>query len=143
VQAGQHRQAHFAGAERQPDQDRHDDEAVAVAELVLRRGAAVVLPPGLVDLPPGPAEHGIVSRHAQVRARRHHEHHRQLRNRQAELVKLPAGPGEEVMRPVMRPHVLQAAAQQHPGHGAAAHPPGQPGDQAAEGDKSRPGEARA
>ena len=102
VQPGQHRQADLAGAERQPDQDGRDHEAVAVAELVLRRGAAVMLPPGPVHLAPGPPEHRVIDGHAQVRAGRQHQQRDQLRDRQAELIDLPSGPGEEVMCPIMR-----------------------------------------
>jgi len=69
-----------------------------------------MLPPGSVHLAPGPAEHRIIDRYPQVRARRHQQQHDQLRDGQAELVNFPAGPGEEVMRPVMRPGVLQAAS---------------------------------
>ena len=142
VQPGQHRQADLAGAERQPDQDGRGDEAVAVAELVLRRGAAVMLPAGAVHLATGPAEHRVIDGHAQVRAGRQHQQHDQLRDGQAELIDLPAGPGEEVMRPVMRPHVLQAAARQHARHRPPVHPARQPGDQAAEGNEARRREAR-
>jgi len=142
VQPRQHRQAHLPAAERQPGQDPGGDEAVAVAELAHGRGAAVVLPAGPVHLAPAAAEHRVIDGHAQISAGRHRQQHRQLRDRQAELVKVPAGAGEEVMRPVMRPGMLQAAAQQHAHHGAAAHPPGHPGDQAAERGKARRGEAR-
>ena len=142
VQPGQHRQAHIAPAERQPDEDPGDHEAVAVTELVLARGAAVMLPARPVDLAAGPAEHRVIHRHLQVSAGWQHQQHRKLRDRQAELVQLPAGAGEEVVRPVMRPGVLQAGTQQHAHHGAAADLPGQPGDQAAERDEARRGETR-
>jgi hypothetical protein len=98
-------------------------------------------PPGPVRLAHGPAEHRIVDGHPQVRAGRHQQRG-QVRDGQAELVQFPAGAGEEVMRPVMRPGMLQAAAQQHAHHGTAPHPPGQPGHQAAERDKPRRGETR-
>ena len=99
-----------------------------------------MLPARPVHLAPAAAEHRIIDRYPQVSARRHHQHHRQLRDRQAELVNLPAGAGEEIVRPVMRPDVLQGPAQQHAHHGTAAHPPGQPGGQAAERGKARRGE---
>ena len=69
-----------------------------------------MLPAGAVHLATGPAEHRVIDGHAQVRAGRQHHQHDKLRDGQAELIDLPAGPGEEVMCPVMRPHVLQAAA---------------------------------
>lgn len=75
-------------------------------------------------------------------ARPGQQHHRQLRDRQAELVKLPAGAGEEVVRPVMRPGVLQGTAQQHANHGPAADLARQPGDQPAERREPRRGETR-
>jgi hypothetical protein len=45
----------------------------------------------------------VIDRDLQVSARRDQHQHRQLRDGQAELVQVPAGPGEEVMRPVMPP----------------------------------------
>jgi hypothetical protein len=101
-----------------------------------------MLPPGPVDLAAGPAEHRVIDRHAQPVARPGQQHHRQLRDRQPELVKLPAGAGEEVVRPVMRPGVLQGTAQQHAHHGPAADLARQPGDQPAERREPRRGETR-
>ena len=85
-----------------------------------------MLPPGPVHLAPGPAEHRVIDRHPQVRARFGQRQHHQLRDRQAQLVKLPAGPGKEVMRPVMRPGALHGSCQQHAHHRAAAHLARQP-----------------
>jgi len=69
-----------------------------------------VLPAGPVHPPPAAAEHRVIDGHAQISARLGHQQDRQLRDRQAELVRFPAGPGEEVVRQVMRPGMLQAAA---------------------------------
>ena len=92
-----------------------------------------MLPAGAMDLAAAAAEYRIIDRHLQVSAGRQHQQHRQLRDGQAELVKFPAGTGEEIVRPVVRPPVLQGAPQQHAGHGTAADLPGQPAGQAAEG----------
>ncbi len=101
-----------------------------------------MLPAGPVHLAARAAEHRVIDRHVQIGARLGQQHHRQLRDRQAGLIELPAGAGEEVVRPVMRPGMLRAAARRHARHGAAAHPARQPGDQAAERGKARRGEAR-
>ena len=84
----------------------------------------------------------VIDGHLQVSARRHHQQHHKLRDRQAELIEFPAGAGEEVVRPVMRPGVLQAAAEQHADDSTAAHLAAQPGGQAAERGKARRGETR-
>jgi hypothetical protein len=142
VEADQDGQADLPAAERDLDQQRDGDEAVAVAQLAQGGAAAVVLPCRAVDLAPGPPEHRVVDRDPQVSAGRDQEHHRDLRDAQAELVDLPAGAGKEVVRPVMRPQAVQARAQQHPGHRPAARLPGQARGQAAERHERRSGEAR-
>jgi hypothetical protein len=72
------------------------------------------------------AEHRVIDSYPQVSAQLGQQRHRQLRHRQAKLIELPAGTGEEEeeeeVHPVKRPQVLQAAAQQHAHHGTAAHP---------------------
>ncbi len=80
-----------------------------------------MLPAGPGHLAAAAAEHRVADGHKQIGARLGQQH-RQLRDRQAGLIELPAGAGEEVMSPVMRPGMLQAAAHQHAHHGAAAHP---------------------
>jgi hypothetical protein len=102
-----------------------------------------MLPPGAMHFATAAAEHRVIDGHPQVRAGRHQQQHDRLRDGQAELVKLPAGPGEEVMSAVMRPCSLQAAARQHAHDRAAVHPARQPGEQAAEGHEPRGGETRA
>ena len=101
-----------------------------------------MLPARPVDLAAGAAEHRVVDRDPQGGARRQEQQDRQRRDGQAQVVGVPAGPGEEAVRPVVRPRPGQARAQQHPGHRPAAGLPGQPRDQAAERSEPRRGEAR-
>ncbi len=75
-----------------------------------------MLPGRPVDLAAGPAEQRVTGRRHHRLPGRHQQHHDHPRHRQAQLVKLPGGPGEEVMRPVMRPAPGQPCAQQHPAH---------------------------
>ncbi len=143
VQACQHRQAPGPGAERQRHDDPDGDEAVPERQFLRVLRAAVMLPPGAVHLRAGPDAYRVVQRDGHVRARVDQGIYDQAGNRQAELVELPAGPGEEVVRAVMRPGPLQARAQQHAHHGTAPDLPGQAGDQAAERGERRRGETRA
>ena len=143
VQPGEYRQAHVAGAERQLHDDPGGDEAVAVADLARRRAASVMLPARSPDLASPPPEHRVIDRYHQVRARFHQCQDHQCGGRQAQLVNLPAGPGEEVVRAVVWPHPRQAGPEQHANHGAAPHLPGQARDQAAERAISRRGETPA
>jgi len=69
-----------------------------------------MLPAGPVHPAPAAAEHRVIDGHTHISARLGHQQDRQLRDRQAELIEFPAGPAEEVVRPVMRPGMLQAAA---------------------------------
>jgi site-specific DNA recombinase len=142
MQPGQHRQAHRPRAERQRHDDPARDEAIAEAELVPRRGRPVMLPGRPVHLAAGPAEHRVTDRHHQRLPGRDQQHHSQPRDRQAQLIEIPAGPGEEVMRPVMRPAPAQARPGQHPAHRPPPHLPGQPRHQPAERHERRPGEHR-
>ena len=75
-------------------------------------------------------------------ARRDQQRDRHPRDRHAQLIDLPPGPGKEIVRPVMRPHPGHARAQQHPAHRAAPHLPAQPHGQPAERAERRPGETR-
>jgi hypothetical protein len=50
-----------------------------------------MLPARPVDLATAAAEHRIIDRHAQAVARPGQQQRRELRDRQAELVKLPSG----------------------------------------------------
>jgi hypothetical protein len=101
-----------------------------------------MLPARPVDLAARPAEHRVVHRHPQFPARRDQQRDGEPGDAQAELVRVPAGPREEVVRPVMRPQPLQGRPQQHPGDGPPARLAGQPGDQAAERGEARRGETR-
>ena len=114
VQPGEYRQAHVAGAERQLHDDPGGDEAVAVADLARRRAASVMLPARSPDLASPPPEHRVIDRYHQVRARFHQCQDHQCGGRQAQLVNLPAGPGEEVVRAVVWPHPRQAGPSSMP-----------------------------
>ena len=91
MQPGQHRQAHRPRAERQRHDDPARDEAIAEAELVPRRGRPVMLPGRPVHLAAGPAEHRVIDRHRQRLPGRDQQHHSQPRDRQVQLIEIPAG----------------------------------------------------
>ena len=72
----------------------------------------------------------------------HQQRHHQPGHRQAQVVRVPPGPGEEPVRPVMRPDPGQSRPGEHAAH---RPPPGlreEPAGQAAERAERRGGEQR-
>ena len=68
-----------------------------------------MLPAGPVHPAPAAAEHRVIDGHARISARLGHQQDRQLRDRQAELVKFPAGP----LRLMNRPCCLETVTLSH------------------------------
>jgi len=107
-QLSEHRQRHGAGAERKVGHDRGDDPVVAAPGLMPVLHRAVVEPGRGPDLLPAPPEQGVIDRDGhrlpgRHQQRHHQPGHHQPGHRQAQVTGIPAGPGEELMHPVMTP----------------------------------------
>jgi hypothetical protein len=123
------------------DDDADHDPAVAPGGPVAAGASAVVVPGGAVQLAAGPAPQGVVHRQHDRRAGRDQGGGDQLQQHQADLVRAPAGAGEEPVGQVVVAAAGQPCADQHPGDGAPVRLGKEPGHQRLEGPQGRRGEA--
>jgi hypothetical protein len=101
-----------------------------------------VEPRGRPDLLPPPLEEGVVHGRLDRLAVRDQQRHHQPGDVQAQLVRAPPGPGEEIVRPVMRPQPGKACPGQRPAHRALSRLCEEPAGQAAERAQRRSREQR-
>jgi hypothetical protein len=119
--------------ERQPDQDPDHDPAVAPADAPARRRGRVVVEGGQGQPAAGAVEQGVVHGQQDRLVRPEEPVHDQVAKQQAQMVRPPAGVGEEPVRSCVVPDPGQAGAGQHPGDGARSWLGEQPGAQGREG----------
>ena len=123
--------------------DKHDDHpAVPPARPPTGpfRLGAVVEVVSTPHVPAGAAEQSVIDREADRRAGLHEHAHEEVQQRDAELIRLPSRPREEVVRPAMVPVLRQPGSLQHPRDRAITNPADHPDQQHTEGLETRPGE---
>ena len=142
-QLGQHGEGDRPGAARQLDDHGQHHPVMAAPGLVPARGGPVMEPRRGPDLLPPPPEQGVIDRRGHRFPGRHQQRHRQPRDGQAQVVRVPPGPGEEGMRPVMTPGPGQARPGQHAAHRVLPGLRDEAAGQAAERAERRGSEQRA
>ena len=94
--------------EPQAHHDRRDHPVVAIADLLVTEGGAVVEPRGRVHLRPGTMEQRVVDGDGDRRVLRRQQAHHEAGKDGGHLLERPAGMGEEPLRPVVAPGLRQA-----------------------------------
>jgi hypothetical protein len=131
-QACQHRQCDRSVQERQGDHDRGDHEGIAAGEFLVALDdfqRPVIGPMRGMDSAAGAAEQGVVNDNHRRCVDRHQIADDQPQHGQPDRIGLPAGGGEEPVRPAVMPHPGQPGAGQHAAHGSARRLGEHPGQQ--------------
>lgn len=143
-QPEQHRQTPGALTERRdPDDQAHDDEAVAVLEPAAQGGRAVVVPHRTMDLRSRAPEHAAINGQADHAIRVDEPRDQEVQQAQAQLIGRPARPGEEVMADRVMHTPGEPGGLPHAAHGALPDPTDHSGHQRLERLKRRGGERGA